>query len=123
MYYCKDCKQKFENYKIITERHGLDIPPYEQIACCPKCESSNFEEYIISHCRYCGARLKRRDGVYCNAECRKKGEILWRKERKRKKQLEQSPLNIIMKRLQEYNKEHNTSYSYGRFVSSILPRL
>ena len=123
MYYCKDCKGKFERFNILTERHGLDTPPYERIAVCPRCASTNFEEYVLSHCRYCGARLKRRDGVYCNSECRAKGERLWRMEAKRRREFAKSPLNIIVKRLDEYNKEHNTTYSYGQFVSIVLPKL
>lgn len=123
MYYCKDCKSKFENFKTATERHGLDCPPYEKIDVCPYCMSENIEEYTVKHCRYCGARLKRLDGVYCNNECRRKGEKLWRIETKRRKQLAQSPINITVKKLEEYNKLHNTNYSYGQFVSIILPRL
>ena len=117
MYRCKDCKSKFENFKTITECHGLDRPPYEKIAVCPSCLSQNIEEYTVKHCRYCGARLKRHDGVYCNNECRRNGEKLWKIEAKRRKQLAQSPINITVKKLEEYNKLHNKCYVFNSYIS------
>ena len=123
MYNCKDSKRRFENFKVIIERHGLDSAPYQKIAVCPICGGTDLEQFAVSHCRYCGARLKRKDGVYCGPQCRKNGEILWRLEEKRRKQRTQDPVNIITKRLEEYNKLHKTNYSYGQFVSLVLPRL
>ena len=45
IYKCNYCENKFENPRIIEERHGLDTPPYEYIAVCPYCLETGFEEY------------------------------------------------------------------------------
>ena len=46
MYRCNKCDGGFaeDEVEIVTETHGLDTPPYEKIAVCPYCGSTNFEE-------------------------------------------------------------------------------
>lgn len=39
MYYCLNCEQETENLQIISEKHGLDTPPYEEFYVCPFCKS------------------------------------------------------------------------------------
>ena len=41
-FYCKDCKRFFDNPIFLVEKHGLDCPPYERMAVCINCGSSNF---------------------------------------------------------------------------------
>ena len=44
MYICNSCKGEFEVAKTVIETHGLDTPPYEKIAVCPYCGTTDFEE-------------------------------------------------------------------------------
>ena len=43
--YCNDCGKFFDKAKIYQERHGLDAPPYERFAVCPRCGNSDFVEF------------------------------------------------------------------------------
>lgn len=45
MFRCDNCKRSFERAQIIEETHGLDCPPYEKVAVCPYCESTDFNEF------------------------------------------------------------------------------
>lgn len=45
---CLNCKSEFNDQKCISERHGLDTPPYETLAVCPYCGSEDFV-----HAHYC----------------------------------------------------------------------
>ncbi len=45
MYRCDNCKRHFNDAHIVEETHGLDTPPYERVAVCPFCESSEFNEF------------------------------------------------------------------------------
>lgn len=42
---CNACKKHFDAPKFYEEKHGLDTPPYERIAVCPYCYSSDFSEF------------------------------------------------------------------------------
>ena len=50
-YQCHECDRRFEEPDFITEKHGLDTPPYEKIAVCPYCKGY-FEE--MQECKICG---------------------------------------------------------------------
>jgi hypothetical protein len=50
-YQCHECDRRFEEPDIITEKHGLDTPPYEKIAVCPYCKGY-FEP--MKECKICG---------------------------------------------------------------------
>lgn len=119
MYYCKNCGGEFETPDKTYEKHGLDTPPYEVVFICPYCSSSNFKEKISTHCRCCGARLKKNDKEYCSNVCRKKGEKLWEKERLKLNLQRESPINKIIKELKSYNEQNGTDYSYGQYVSLL----
>ncbi len=45
MYRCDTCKRSFDEVQIIEETHGLDCPPYEKVAVCPYCQSTDFSEF------------------------------------------------------------------------------
>ena len=120
MYYCTDCKiyvedPKYKNFKISGKR--------ERQALCPVCLKKlvNAEP---DYCRYCGNRLyaAENDG-YCSDTCRRMGKRLWTKEINRRKKIKTDPIARILRMLTSYNKEHNTKYSYGQFVSLVLPKL
>lgn len=51
MYYCLNCGAEVEKLKRVTERHGLDTPPYEIFPVCPLCESENVIKEV--KCNYC----------------------------------------------------------------------
>lgn len=123
MYYCNDCGYEFCEPEIQFEMHGLTSPPYEKLSVCPACKSGSISEKIKTHCRCCGARLAKEDTEYCSNICREKGEKLRNKERNRRKLQKSSPINQILKQASEYNKNHHTNYSYGQFVTLILPKL
>lgn len=120
MYYCTDCNiyvedPKLKNFKIAGER--------KKKALCPVCE----KELIIAapeYCRYCGKRLKENSpDAYCDDYCRRLGRKLWTKEINRRKKIKENPIARILRMLTAYNNEHDTKYSYGQFVSLILPKL
>lgn len=117
MYYCKNCGGEFESPEKTYEKHGLSSPPFEPLYICPYCSSTEFREKTATHCRCCGAKLKKGDTEYCSISCRKKGEKLWERERLRLNLQQESPINKIIKELQGYNKLNGTNYSYGQYVS------
>lgn len=123
MYYCQDCKKYFERARRLTECHGLDCPPFERYYVCPFCLGHNFKETEIKHCRCCGARLAPEKTDYCNHLCRTNGEKLWRTEEKRKRERMLNPVNATVAQVELYNRKNGTSYSYGQFVSLVLPKI
>lgn len=123
MYYCPECGCEFEKPKKLYETHGLKEPPFEKILVCPDCNSTNFHEKVTTHCRCCGARLPDKSSEYCSESCREKGELLWSKQRKRRKIKTKSPINVILNELNFYNRQNNTDYSYGQYVAIIKPKL
>lgn len=44
-YKCLDCNCIFEEPRSITEKHGLDSPPYEICSVCPVCLSTDYDDY------------------------------------------------------------------------------
>lgn len=117
MYYCYECGKEFEKCDKIYERHNLENPPYERFSVCPNCKSTNFSEKNTTHCRCCGAKLEEDAEEYCSERCRKKGNLLWKKQMRKRKLQESTPINKKVKEIEEYNKLHNTSYSYGQYVA------
>ena len=122
MYHCKDCGFEFLYADTIFERHGLALPPFEQIQVCPNCKSRNFERTKISHCRCCGRRINKANTEYCSKECKIKGEFMWREQSRRRKLYENSSLISVTRQLDEYNEQHKTNYTYGNFVGKILSK-
>lgn len=116
MYYCQDCKRKFEHFKKITEKHSMPCPPYETFCVCPFCLGTNFKKIEPKYCKCCGARIYKKED-YCSRRCQKEGEYLWEMQRKRRKELYESPLYKAVRQLEKYNAEHGTHYSYGQFFS------
>lgn len=123
MYHCKECGKKFERPKIVKETHNLNGPPFEKFALCPFCNSTNFNEIIIKHCHCCGARLKPHQIEFCSDECKITAEKLRLEEYKRLKKLNENPLVIMIKEVDEYNATHNTKFSYGQYVTLIKPKI
>lgn len=48
---CLECGELFDEPAKIIERHGLDSPPYEEMAVCPHCGGA-FTRTIV--CAACG---------------------------------------------------------------------
>lgn len=42
---CNNCQKNFKMPKILYEKHNLDTPPYEKLAVCPKCGSTDFGSF------------------------------------------------------------------------------
>ncbi len=122
MFCCMDCGKIFETPKEFYEKHALDAPPYERHLYCGSC-GGEVIPLKPSYCYACGARLPMGRKKFCNNDCRRQGERLWRRQRERLKRMALSPVNKIIRMLEGYNREHQTRYSYGQFVSLILPRL
>ena len=59
---------------------------------------------------------------YCSEACRIRGENLRNLERKKRKLLEDSPLNEIVRMTTAYNRQNNTNYSYGQYVAFVIPK-
>lgn len=119
MYYCLECGCEFENPVKHTEKHGMTNPPYENIYVCPRCKTTNYTKAYTSHCRCCGAKLRSSENDYCSDECRLRGERLRKKELKRKKLIEDSPLYRFVREVESYNKQKGTKYSYGKYAALI----
>lgn len=122
MFYCKSCGYEFDHADVTYETHGLQSPPFEEICVCPACRSTDFFEKSSTHCRCCGSRLPAGAKDYCCETCRTRGEKLWKKERKRRNVLSQSPLNLLVKEVDAYNRKNGTNYSYGQYVALIQPK-
>ena len=118
MYYCQDCEKEFRKLKVIIETHDLPSGPYEKYLVCPHCHSTNVKEKPAKYCGCCGARMSG-DGDYCSAACKKRGEYLWAKERSQKERWEKHPLNLAIKEVERYNKEHGTNLSYGQYFAKV----
>ena len=123
MYRCQDCEKNFSSAKRIYDENTADSPPYEKHLVCPYCESENIGFIKVYHCRCCGARLPFGVTDYCNEKCKKRGQKLWNREQKRKNQLKFDPIYIMTEMVDDYNKKHNTKYSYGQFVALVLPKI
>ena len=52
MLICSECGEIFEMARVISERHGLDTPPYERLNICPFCESTDIHQ--AHRCEVCG---------------------------------------------------------------------
>lgn len=102
MYFCESCGSFFDNNTT-----------------CPYCNSEDIRVADFTHCRCCGAKLQIGQREYCCETCEKKGKILWEKERRRRRLSLVSPLNLVLKEIANYNKEHNTKLSYGQYVALI----
>lgn len=44
MYKCNECNSKFEEPKVLIERHGFSYGGYERIKMCPHCKSEDIDE-------------------------------------------------------------------------------
>ena len=44
-FFCKRCRRYFDTPKFYDEKHGLDNPPYERLAVCPKCNGDDFLKF------------------------------------------------------------------------------
>lgn len=123
MYYCKNCGCDFSEPEKFYETHIFSDTPFELFYICPNCKSGNFYEKNLTHCRCCGSRLSKGQAEYCCEACRSKGEKLWKKELKRRKNELTNPLNMVVRECRLYNKVNNTDYSYGQYVALIRPKL
>jgi RecJ-like exonuclease len=77
MYKCFECGHIFEEGEEARwlEKHGLDTPPYQQMAGCPKCKGSYFE---IEPCQICGSYDHHEFERFC-FECKKKTKLKFEK--------------------------------------------
>lgn len=123
MYYCKNCGSEFSEPKKTYETHIFSDTPFELFYVCPNCNSGNFHEKNLTHCRCCGSRLPRGQTEYCSDSCKSKGEKLWNKQLKRRNADLKDPLKMVVRECIHYNRENNTSYSYGQYVAIIRPKL
>ncbi len=120
MYCCTDCKKQFSNLKECYETHGLQFPPYERYLLCPEC-GGHVVPISREYCRCCGARLPENVHEYCNKACRRRGERLWKMQARKRVLIENNPINLLVRMVEEYNRTHGTDYSYGKYVALVLP--
>jgi len=119
VYYCQDCGCEFVSPLRIFEKHSLEKPPFETFFVCPSCKGVNYEVKVYSHCRCCGAKLTEGQTEYCNATCKETGKKLWAAERKRRALNFSSPIAMIMREVEEYNRINGTKLSYGQYVAFV----
>ncbi|MBE6769798.1 MAG: hypothetical protein E7548_03480 [Ruminococcaceae bacterium] len=118
MFVCKNCYTSFVAPKTEIERHGKTEPPYEEFHCCPNCESRSFYETAGGYCRSCGRKIAA-GKEYCNETCRKQGEALWAKQRAAREAQKNDPMQVLIRKTEEYNKKHGTRLSYGQFTAYL----
>ena len=116
MFICNDCGCEFEKPDFLTEKHGLDSPPYEKICVCPKCQNTNYKK-IAQYCKCCGAKLSLSQKDFCSEACRTKSQKLRMSEQKRLKLIQDSFVYHTVREVEEYNRKHKTRLSYGQFVA------
>ena len=120
MYYCTDCNiyiedPKFKNFKVDAGT--------QKVALCPAC-GARLAPFKPEFCRYCGRKLTAAaSGAYCDETCRRLGKKLWTRELVRRRKIKDDPLARILRLLTNYNREHGTNLSYGKFVAFVLPGL
>lgn len=78
LYYCTECNKEFVYTRKNIEHHGLDSPPYEEIECCPFCDSTSFINSI--ECCVCGNTIKcdfvkLKTGEYICDDCYTTGSV------------------------------------------------
>ena len=121
MYHCQDCERKFNEGELTLETHCLATAPFERVYCCTHCGGQNYRKTSKTHCLCCGARLGQGGQEYCNENCRIRGKKMWEGEMKRRRLNFASPLAVITREIEEYNRENKTQYSYGQYVAFIRP--
>ena len=120
MYYCTDCKIFIEEPRKKRFKTGEGI---KTKLLCPICLGEVLPA-VPEYCRYCGCRLPENSkSAYCDETCRRRGRKLWTRELYLRKKLRDDPIARVLRMLTSYNREHNTKYSYGQFVSLIMPGL
>ena len=120
MYLCKTCGRKFNTPQKSYEKHGYTNPPYEKKYICPFCKSTDFHEVVHTHCKCCGALLIKSQSEYCSRSCKTKGEKLWNEQMERFKAEHDSPINIILREIKDFNIRNGTNYSYGQYVALTM---
>lgn len=118
MYYCQDCEKKFNYLKREEEKHGLSSPPYEVFYVCPYCGGSRIQKIEPRYCKCCGARMYG-SGDYCSASCKKRGEYMWKMQRRRQQLLKESPLFAAVREVDEFNRNNGTHLSYGQYFALV----
>ncbi len=117
MYQCRDCGYKFETARLQkTEDEWVK-------AVCPECGGEFCGEVQKRYCRCCGAKLPKGAEEYCNDACRKRGRMMWERERRTRAMNKISPIHNIIRAAERYNELHSTRYSYGQFTTVIMPYL
>lgn len=113
MYYCPDCRKEFEFVKI-SFQHGEKGS--EKVHLCPFCEGTSFVEKKGVYCHYCGMRIGKGEN-YCSTACRRAGEKLFKKQEENRRKRKENPLYISINEVDNYNKEHSCSLSYGQYFA------
>lgn len=71
-------------------------------------------------CVICGVPLVKnshnRHKLYCSAACADKARTARRRAQKEKSKTRVSGLTDVLRELNEYNRQHNTAISYGKWV-------
>lgn len=67
MYYCTDCKERFEEPNKIQEpHHEIDAPFSETFGICPYCGSGDYEE--LAQCDICKEFYIEEENCECNKD-------------------------------------------------------
>lgn len=64
LYICTDCGTTFDEPKEITEKHGLETPPYEKLLVCPECLGSDYDTAVV--CAGCNKEMSSVGCYYLN---------------------------------------------------------
>lgn len=86
--------------------------------------------YEPRNCRICGNKFFATSAkqIFCSVECRKEGKKRYnrqyvsgryyeQKSKKQKREKQKKSLDATIREIEQYNTEHGTRYSYGRYVA------
>ncbi len=114
MYFCKKCKSEFKNPLI--ERGNGEWSIYSTVLLCPECGSDGIEYLPPVYCGFCGFQVSRGKS-FCSETCKRMAEKYNRREKERKKKVEEFDVSKAIKEVDSYNKKHKTAYSYGQYFA------
>lgn len=116
MYECLNCGKTGNIPLIDYQRHDLTLPPWEAVLRCPKCKSTELKHIPKTFCGFCGQETKE-GKKYCNHICEKLGEEYRKKQEEKRRLIQQFDVTRAIAEVDEYNRLHNTDYSYGKYFA------
>lgn len=114
MYECKNCKAEFSLPVVEFAKSG-DIN--DVVRYCPNCMSLHIDKIEVKKCAFCLKERVSRGEKYCSDFCKRFGEESEKRSAERKRKVQEFDVAKAIVEVDEYNKKHRTSYSYGQYFA------